>query len=136
MTVIVCVDDNGGIMFNSRRQSQDKVLRTKVLSMLNGKRLLVSPYTAKQFSSDNQTHLQVSENCYQEASSEDICFVEDTTPNLSDHSLKSIVLFKWNRVYPADRFLDTTALKKWKLISTEDFSGNSHEKITMEVYVR
>lgn len=136
MTVVVCVDDNGGVMFNSRRQSQDKILRAKVLSMLNGKQLLVSSYTAKQFFLDDQPHLRVSDKCYQEASSEDICFAEDILPNLSDHSLKSIVLFKWNRVYPADRFFDTAALINWKLISTEDFSGNSHEKITMEVYAR
>ena len=136
MTVIICVDDNGGVMFNSRRQSQDKILRAKVLSMLNGKQLLVSPYTAKQFFPDDQPHLHVSDNCYQEASLEDICFAEDSLPNLSDHSLLSIVLFKWNRVYPADRFFDTSALKSWNLISTEDFSGNSHEKITMEVYVK
>lgn len=136
MTTIICVDDNGGVMFNSRRQSQDKILRAKVLSMLGGKRLVVSPYTAKQFFPDDQPYLRVSENCYQVASSEDICFAEDKLPNLSDRALKSIILFKWNRVYPADRFFDTTALKNWKLVSTEDFSGNSHEKITMEVYAK
>lgn len=136
MIAIICLDDNGGIMFNSRRQSQDKILRDKVLSILGGKKLLVSPYTAKQFVLDDQSHLRVSENCYQEASDEEICFAEDILPNLSDPALKSIIIFRWNRVYPADKFFDTTALKKWKLISTEEFSGNSHERITMEVYAK
>ena len=31
MIVIACLDDNGGMMFNHRRQSQDRVLRWSVV---------------------------------------------------------------------------------------------------------
>ena len=33
MRVIVCVDDNGGMLFNHRRQSRDRVLCERVLQM-------------------------------------------------------------------------------------------------------
>ena len=34
MRVIVCVDDNGGMLFNHRRQSRDRVLCERVLQRL------------------------------------------------------------------------------------------------------
>ena len=30
MIIMVCVDDNNGMMFNKRRQSQDRVLRQRM----------------------------------------------------------------------------------------------------------
>ena len=47
--------------------------------------------------------------------------------------IEKLIVFKWNREYPSDFSLDID-LSQWSLISTTDFKGNSHEKITMEVY--
>lgn len=65
--------------------------------------------------------------------SHSVCFVEnqDITPYLP--KIDTLVLFRWNRDYPADFFF-TVDLSQWNLISAEDFEGTSHEKITMEVY--
>ena len=41
MIVIVCVDDNNGMMFNKRRQSQDRVLRQRMLELAGEKKLPV-----------------------------------------------------------------------------------------------
>ncbi|WP_444147788.1 hypothetical protein [Blautia stercoris] len=62
-----------------------------------------------------------------------VCFVEnqDIMPYLP--KIDTFILFRWNRDYPADFFF-TVDLSQWNLISTEDFEGTSHEKITMEVY--
>lgn len=136
MTAIVCVDDNGGVMFNSRRQSQDKLLRAKIFSLLNGRQLIVSPYTAKQFSPEEQTNLRISNECYLKGAPNDVCFAEDEDLSLENSNLGSVVIFKWNRVYPADRFFNLAQLKSWKMIACEEFAGNSHENITMEVYIK
>ena len=48
--------------------------------------------------------------------------------------IEKIVLFRWNRHYPADVHFQFPG--KWHLVQTEDFPGSSHEKITMEVYER
>ena len=45
------------------------------------------------------------------------------------------IIFKWNRVYPADQHLDIDISKMTK-VQEEEFVGFSHEKITMEVYER
>ena len=49
MIIIAAVDDRNGMMFNHRRQSQDKVLREKILSLTAGKLLWMDHYSAKQF---------------------------------------------------------------------------------------
>ena len=46
-----------------------------------------------------------------------------------------IVLYRWNRRYPADRYFPVN-LNEWTLISSEEFAGKSHEKVTKEVWER
>ena len=57
MNIIVCVDKNNGMSFCGKRQSQDRVLRERVLEMTNGSRLLMNSYSAKQFESLDAAHL-------------------------------------------------------------------------------
>ena len=49
MILIVCVDDNMGMAFNHRRQSQDRLLRRRLLERVGASKLWMSPYTARQF---------------------------------------------------------------------------------------
>ena len=49
MTLIVCVDDNMGMLFNHRRQSKDVVVRERILKQAEGKHLWMNHYSAKQF---------------------------------------------------------------------------------------
>ena len=41
MNIIVCVDDNNGMMFNKRRVSQDVEVREDIYKNLNGKTLFI-----------------------------------------------------------------------------------------------
>jgi hypothetical protein len=52
-----------------------------------------------------------------------------------EEKIEKLVVFRWNRQYPADQHLDLS-LAGWKLQQTEDFPGKSHEKITEEVYAK
>ena len=36
MILITCVDDAGGLLFNNRRQSQDRILRKEILAQVSG----------------------------------------------------------------------------------------------------
>ena len=49
---MVCVDDNLGMAFNHRRQSQDRVLRRKMLERTAGRPLWMSPYSCLLYTSD------------------------------------------------------------------------------------
>ena len=135
MILIACVDDKMGMMFNNRRQSQDKILREHILAMTNGSRLWMNHYSAKMFGDAPQ--INIDEDFLMEAGEGDYCFAESSVPIETERWCEKIILYKWNRRYPADQaFLIPLENRGWVVESTEDFPGNSHENITMEVYVR
>ncbi len=133
MILIAAVDNRNGLLFNHRRQSQDCILRERILEITEGKRLLMNAYSAKQFPDD--APVTVDEDFLLHAGKGDFCFMEDqhVTPVLSE--IEAVILFKWNRDYPGDFFFDLDLSDpRWRLQSTEDFAGSSHEEITQEVY--
>lgn len=134
MNIIVCLDDKGGMMFNSRRQSQDRVLCERILEITAGCKLWMNSYSQKLFAFDSSGIL-VDDNFLSKADDGDYCFVENAC--LSDYTEKinKIIIYKWNRVYPADRRFEIP-MSDFQLTETYEFKGSSHEKITEEVYVK
>lgn len=135
MILIVCLDDQNGMAFNRRRQSQDRVLREKLLALTGGSPLWMNAYSAKQFG--DAPNLRVAEDFLDQAGPGEYCFAE--FPPLAPWAGKAerVIAAKWNRVYPADSRLDiplTPGL--WRLVKAEEFAGSSHETITLEVYER
>lgn len=61
MILIVCVDDHNGMMFNHRRQSQDRVLRADILELTGGKKLWMNAYSRKQFAESDAEKIRVDE---------------------------------------------------------------------------
>lgn len=135
MIAIVCVDDNKGMMFNHRCQSQDRVLREDILQEASGKAVWMNAYSAKQFADTDPDRLKICEKFLEKADCGEFCFVEDKDLRPYLGQVEEIVLYKWNRVYPAD-FRFEVDLSSWKLEETKEFSGSSHEKITKERYTR
>lgn len=133
MNAILCIDDNNGMLFNGRRQSQDKILRGYVLNMISKNRLWMNSYTKKQFSDDDR--IIVDENFLENIHDTDYCFIENTDIFPYLKNVQELILFKWNRAYPADTFF-TINMDEWTLIETEEFTGSSHERITKEIYHR
>lgn len=133
MIYIVCVDDNFGLSFNGRRQSQDRKLRERILDLSSESVLWLSPYTAKQFTENGS--FRVDEDCLSKAGKGEFCFAEDS--DFSGENCERIILFKWNRLYPADRYFEFDLKSNgFKKVSSTDFEGYSHEKITEEVYTK
>ena len=130
MTVIVCVDDRGGMRFHGRRQSRDRVLCADVLRLCG--RVRMNAASAALFQ-DCDGQIQVCEDFLQTAGPGDVCFVEDGP--LSGLEIDTLILYRWNRVYPADVFLPYD-LREWTLRACSEFPGYSHECITKEVYTR
>ena len=133
MNVIVCIDKNGGMAFMGKRQSMDCVLREKVLEISNGARLLMNSYSAKQF--ENPESIVVDEDFLSNTNQGDFCFVEDK--EISAENVESFYIFNWNRKYPGDLFFSVDLKAEgFKKIKKEEFQGNSHDKITLEIYSR
>ena len=128
MKLIVCLDDNNGMMFNKRRQSRDRVLIENVLEFCKGEKLYTNEYSAKLFPENT---VEIFENIEQIGIS--FCFAEDFTVN--EEYVDEIIVYKWNRLYPADTYFNID-LENWSLIESVDFEGSSHEKITREIYRR
>lgn len=135
MTIIVMLDDNGGMVFNHRRQSQDAVLRLRVLEHTAGQKLWMNSYSARQFAKEPQENLVVDDDFLANADENAICFVENVPTAEYLPKIDRIVVYHWNREYPGDQFFDIS-LTGWKLERSEEFSGKSHERITEEVYIK
>ena len=131
MQVIVCCDNRMGMLFNHRRQSQDRVLRDYLRELTGERGLRMNAYSQKQFGESPE--ILVSEDFLSTAGKEDVCFVEDQPLSPFADQIDSLILCRWNRDYPGDFFLDLD-LSTWKLTDTQEFPGSSHEKITVEVY--
>lgn len=136
MIVIVTLDDRDGMMFNHRRQSQDKVLRERILRMTVGKKMWMNHYTEKQFPNAAECpQINVSDNFLSEAGPGEYCFVENESLAPFARWIEGLIVYRWNRAYPGDQKFDLS-LEQWRMVSSVDFPGNSHEKITEEVYVK
>lgn len=131
MTLILCIDDRLGLTFNGRRQSQDEVLRERILHLAEGKKLWMTPYSAKQFSPNDG--ICISDDPENAAGEDDFYFAEDAP--FDPNKASGVVLYLWNRHYPSDRVLEIHPKDLgMKRISKKDFVGSSHKKITEEIY--
>lgn len=135
--IIAFVDKEGGMMFNQRRQSQDRVALQKIIALTAGSTLWASPYTAPLFSQLDVPQLKIDADFLSKAEPGEFCLVEETDILPFSCFIEKVILFHWNRDYPRDkRFPLDVHSGKWHCTSQEDFTGSSHEKITMEVYER
>lgn len=127
MILAVCVDNRMGLMFMGKRLSKDALLRKKLWE-LSGGNLRMSAYSSKQF--DEPVYAGV--DYLSGAGGGEWCFCENGDYEAFAGQIEKIVLFQWNRAYPAD--LHFAFPGEWRMVSEEDFPGKSHETITMEVY--
>ena len=133
MNIIVCIDEENGMLFNGRRQSKDRVLRAHANALAEGK-LWMNGFTAKQFQEDG-CDIIVDEAFLENAPEDAWCFVENVDPKPYMDRISRVVVYRWNRLYPSDvKFPMADFAARWTLVGREDFAGSSHEKITQEVY--
>lgn len=133
MKVILCLDENHGMMFNKRRQSQDKGLTERILQNCTDRNLWMNSYSRKLFADVKKVKIFVDENFLQKASDGDYCFVESKHLQTYKDKIEQLIVFWWNKKYPADFYLDIS-LEDWEKVKSEDFRGFSHDKITEEIY--
>lgn len=131
MKLIFCVDDKNGMMLFSRRQSQDKNLRSWLLDYVGDNKLFMSEYSAKQF--ENKEKIIIDNNYIINAQKDDFCFIEDKDYNVD--LADEVILCCWNRRYQADKFFTVDLKEKgFKKKNSQNIVGCSHEKITIEIY--
>ena len=134
MILLACADDAFGMMFNGRRQSQDRVLREYIRNLTAGRRLWMNAYSRGQFSEPGA--YRVDEAFLEKAGEGEFCFVEDQELSDFRDRIEKVILFRWNRKYPADFYFDRSLIAGWTLHVSAEFPGSSHERITREDYER
>ena len=155
MTGIVCLDQEDGLLFNGRRQSRDRVVTEKILSMTKGNPLWMSAYSRRIFPEDapvcvaedlmgklaepaesarkaaEQAEAAQKES-WQQPGKASFCLIEEAV-DLENEAIDEWLVFRWKRVYPADVFLKFPA-DGWEKELIETFAGYSHEEIDLERY--
>ena len=134
MKVIVCLDDRYGMLFNHRRQSSDRVLCNRIVALTENDILRMNSYSAQLFS-EQGLHMLVDGDFLEKANGDDYCFVENSDITPYAEKVNAVIIYRWNRVYPSDvKFPAELFSQRWRLTSRCDFVGNSHERITEEIY--
>ena len=121
------------MVFNNRRQSRDEKVIEKILDITKKNRLWLNKYSYSLFEIFNASNVNVDDLFLSETPMGEYCFVENSELANYEKWIEEIIVFRWNRDYPYDKELDID-LAKWKLNNSLEFEGNSHKKITMEVY--
>ena len=133
MTLIFCVDDNFGLMFNKRRQSRDSAVLDDIKNCFAGEKILISEYSEKLFNEASVDYVV----CESFENQDGICFIEDKySPDLLSLA-NEVILYHWGKVYPADTKFDIELLgADFTLAEQSVFKGTSHNEIKKEVYTR
>ncbi len=119
MKIFLCIDDNFGMAFNGRRQSRDSAVVEDILTTCGGK---------PQMDARSEKLFGQSERV------EDAYFMEFDCEEGRLAAAETLVVYRWNRAYPAD--VKFTMPQGFALKESRDFAGSSHEKITREEYIR
>ena len=134
MILIACVDGRNGMAFNGRRQSRDRLVQWDLLKEAGRTPLWMDENSAGLFTELQRQRLRVDENFLDRAGPGEFCFVEGRSVKNYVNCVERVILYRWDRAYPADRFWDLP-LEGWTLARREEFSGYSHKIVTKEVYV-
>lgn len=135
MNLIICVDNKNGIMFNGRRQSRDRAVCEDILDMTGEHLLYTSEYSFALFEKYADSRLICSGSPALSAGRGDYCFAEDMDVSEAAGKADTLVIYCWNKAYPADRYFDMDT-ELFRLVSETEFKGSSHEKITKRMYLR
>lgn len=129
MVVIVCLDQKNGMKFNHRRQSMDRTIISDIYDMLLDSPLAMSENSQSLFKSYEGV-IEIEEN-----PDLDTMFYFLESSAMDDLLVDEIVVYRFDKVYPADEYFPID-LKKYVLMDVSEFAGYSHDKISKEVYSR
>lgn len=135
MKLVICTDSKNGIMFNGRRQSRDRAVCGDILAMLGKALLYTDYYSFHLFEKYGDDRVVCSDNPAASAGREDFCFAEDLNMTEVADTADMLIVYCWNKTYPADRYFDVNT-ELFTLVSETEFKGSSHEKLTKRVYMR
>ena len=134
LTAVLCLDDRGGMTFNKRRQSRDRLLIKDLCDTTEGD-IYMESYSLPLFA-EYEDRARGSADPVADCPEGGVCFIERTNPDTFVNKCRRLIIYRWNRTYPSDLSLDGSATAGFTLREEYDFVGSSHEKITKGIYER
>lgn len=131
MKIAVCVDDNMGMLFNSRRQSRDRELIKDFVETANNNNIYIKPFSKILF---DEYRVIIDDNMLNNAQENDFCFLENESILPYIDKVNELIIYRWNRNYPYDFCFEMP--ENFSLKESTEFKGSSHEKITKEIYIK
>lgn len=136
MKIIICLDDKNGMLYNKRRQSKDQTIIQDMIETFPF--LIMNSYSYKLFKDyDYSITIQINDDLPKIDNDKDFQFIEQNSLSLYENRISEIVVYYWNRKYPADLrcSIDFTS-DRWQCIEEKEWVGSSHEKITRKRYIQ
>ena len=130
LKIIICLDDNNGMLFNNRRQSRDRLLTADIIENLKDEKLNIFEFSNLLFAEYPEKICICTELTKGEAH-----FIENVDLKPFEDSIRELTVYRWNRAYPADFTCDVD-FGKFTLVCETEFAGSSHEKITKQIYIK
>lgn len=161
MILIACVEDAMGMMFHERRVSRDKAVCEDILRTSRDGILYMEEYSRRLFQEFDAPNISLTEgspaldsrafqqekdgvrgaagplDAKQAESGKTMTqyFFAERPGAVCEADISEMILYRWNRRYPADQYFPID-LDGWELLHSEEFAGTSHDKITKESWRR
>lgn len=134
MIAAVCIDNSGGMLFNNRRVSRDIAVIEDIAKMRPA-HIYIDPYSAPLFEKC-EADIIASEDFIRLAGENDACFIENREAGEWLSRAERLIVYRWNRSYPADMRLNPLPENNPGLELEEryELKGSSHGCITREIY--
>ena len=137
MNVIICIDKRGGMIFNKRRVSRDKLVCEDILKTVRGEKLYIKPYSKILFDplADRYELPEISDDPMSIAKDGEWCFIEDEDVSAYADRIERLLVYNWNESYPYDLRFDMSILDQlFRISGRTKFPGHSHDMVVRELY--
>ena len=153
MKLIICTDTRFGYSFNQRRQSSDRAVHQHMAGqLLKAETPVTMNYYTTRSLFRNQEFIPAAffEDLLCSSEEDDapsdflvtaardhiFAFVENVSLMGYYHLIDEILLYIWDKRYPADLMFPASLLSAFQLTEEETFPGHSHEEIIFRHYVK
>ena len=136
MTVFVCTDSRGGMIFNGRRVSFDTEIIEDVIRYKGDGILYISDFSEDLFADSSASVICVPEPLYS-AGEDAFVFVENEAIIPYIDKIDRLIIYNFGEKYPYDTLIDIQPLEVgFKLRSRRSFVGHSHDNVTREDFIK
>ena len=134
MKLVVCLDENKGIRFFGKRQSQDELQRKNLFELIGNSKLFLTKYSYDLYKDFEFNFEIIDENT--EIVEDSVFLYEGEFLERFLPYVDEIIVYFWNRDYPFDEIFEEFLNDDWKAREIFEFKGKSHEKITRKMFLK